>query len=235
MYPSLQLSGIRPLKPVKMCWMVRSRECCIYSVILSSYRPHFSVVAAVSNGTFDAACARWAPDGFWNNTDGKKTPRSVAFSTQICTTYAELGRIYTPIDSNITTFNQLVASINNGTVKIITVQGSAGGGTETTCSSQISQFTEKAFTCKGAGNNGFNELVSGDSGAQWGGVPSFASMYNKFDQPSLYTPVTLFRKTDLKGNETETPTSTSAGIGMVTSANMWVVPTMIAATVAVML
>ena len=190
-----------------------------------------SNVTAVYNGTFDAACARWAPDGFWNNTDGKRTPRSVAFSTQLCTTYAELGHIYTPVDSDITTFDELIDSIDDGTVKTITVQGSPGGGTQTTCSSQISQYTEKAFNCTGVGNNGFNQLAAGESDAQWSGVPTFASMYNKFDQPSLYTPVTLFRKTDLMGNET----MTSAAIGMVTFANMWVLSTMIAAAMAVLL
>jgi len=42
------------------------------------------VLTSVQNGTYDAACARWAPDGFWNDANGKQIPRSVAFSAQVC-------------------------------------------------------------------------------------------------------------------------------------------------------
>lgn len=98
----------------------------------------------------------------------------------------------------MTSFEQLIEAIDNGTVEATTAEGGTGGGTPQTWGSQLSQYTANSVTCtEVTGKSGFSKLDSGKSDANWEGVPAFASMYNQFDQPSLYPPVTLFCKKDL--------------------------------------
>lgn len=174
----------------------------------ASFANSQQVLSAVQNGTFDVACARWAPDGFWTDTSGAMLPRSIAFSTQLCSTYAQMGHIYTKLSSNITTFEQFIQAIDNGTVRTITADGSTGGGTPATCSNQLSIHTARPVTCVGVtGNSGFARLDSGESDAHWEGVPEFASLYHRFDQPALYTPVTLFRRKDVSRQTSDAVTA----------------------------
>lgn len=181
------------------------------------------VLAALQDGSIDSACGRWGPDGFYNDANGKKLPRSVAFSAQICSTYAQTGHIYTARSSNITSFSKLIAGIDNGTVKTITALGSTSGGTPQTCGSQLSQYTANRVSCTGVREmEAFVKLDDGSSDAHWEGIPLFPSRYNRFNQPSLYTPVSLFRTEDLAGEG-----ATSGAVTVLVSATAgvgWLVP-----------
>mmetsp|Transcript_5737 Transcript_5737/g.7469 ORF Transcript_5737/g.7469 Transcript_5737/m.7469 type:complete len:335 (+) Transcript_5737:82-1086(+) len=163
----------------------------------------------VTHGDADAACARWAMDGFYVDPYRGKLPRALAFSVQHCFTYMETSFIYTTTASTVTSFELLVQGVDGGSVKSVCTVGSANGGTTQGCSASMSQFTASPFDCQGEGSDAFTLLDAGTCGAVWAGAPSDLTLYHSFAQPALYAAGSLFRQFDV--NSTECPTCVCGG------------------------
>lgn len=149
----------------------------------------------------DAACGRWSPYGTYDDSDlDEEVARSVVFSYQTCPTYLQDTIVYTPSDGGATTFEELLAAIDDGDVSDICVTGTPNGGTEANCQYTMNLYTEEddSVSCTGFGGDAFTALDAGDAcEAVYGGVPPTTSSYNRIVLPSPYSPVTFFRQKDL--------------------------------------
>lgn len=173
-----------------------------------------AVFDGLRNGDIDAACGALSPDGVYAVTGGdaerhsdvfSEKPAAVAraavFSAMACPTFLRETYAFAPAAAGgIGTFEDLLAAVKGGAVTDICVGAAPGGGTEATCNHLFDLFAEGGeVTCTGYGRDAFLQLSAGRCQAVWYATPEAgtADDYSSFALPTLVSPVSFFRQTDL--------------------------------------
>lgn len=174
---------------------------------------------ALAAGEVDALCASWAPDGVYKTPDGEAVARAALFSMQTCPTFLQQKFLFVPSTSPMTTFEELIAAINDGSVTDVCVTGIAGGGFETSCQNTLSLYADGTVTCTGFGEGSFAALGQGTCQAIWDGSPpdGEAANYIAIPLPFFYAPTSYFRQADLPESDPPKSEQTSLELAVTKS------------------
>jgi len=121
--------------------------------------------------------------------------------------------VYAPVDSDITTWDDVVSAINDGTVVDVCATGGPNGGIEASCQNTMERYLTdeseaqqgRAVNCTGNRQESFQNLEEGLCQLVWDGVPEDVRTrdeYNLIPFPFPYGMVSFFRQTDFVEDET---------------------------------
>ena len=169
-----------------------------------------AALEALANGQVDAGCGYYAPDGkFSVGNDNEPLARGAAFSAQWCSTFLQTGYLYAPVagdGTGIGTFEELIASIeaaDTADTATICVDAGPDAGLVASCQSTFDSYVQNGnVVCSGVGpSQAFAQVLSGGCVAAYSfgspGDGAVADLLSRFPQPTIFAPVSFFRRNDL--------------------------------------
>lgn len=159
-------------------------------------------------GGADSLCGYWAPNGIWKDAQNFVHARGLFLSTMQCPTFLERRQIYTLAGSTITTFQELLVAIDDGSVSSdVCVSALRSGGFLTECIDLFAQYATSLVSCIPYDQLAFDGLLANNCSAVYGGFPEDPRMFNSIALPNPSAVVSFFRTYDINSTPTAPTTS----------------------------